>query len=101
MQSIFPDRIFNYMNHIVCFNKASKLNSICIARCICYIATQIEGYNENFSCYYFKCCVCRVPLCILTSRKCEKLLLLTSRNNYDVISDDKLYSNIIIGMLIK
>ena len=84
------------MNHIACFNKASKLNSICSARCICYITTQIERHNENFSYYCFKCRVCKVLLCILTSRKCKKLLLLTNKNNYDVISNDTLYINIII-----
>ena len=96
MQSIFPDRIFDYTNHIVCFNKSSKLNSICIARCICYTTTQIEGHNENFSCYCFKCRVCRVLLCILTSQKREKLLLLKNKNSYDVITNDTLHSKIII-----
>ena len=95
MQSLFFDQIFDYMNHIVCFNKASKLNSICIAHCICYITMQIEGDNENFSCCCLKCCVYKVLLCILTSRKCEKLLLLINKNNY-VISDNTLYHNIII-----
>ena len=33
MQSIFLDHIFDYMNHIVCFNKTSKLDSIFIACC--------------------------------------------------------------------
>ena len=68
MRSICLDWIFDCMNHTVCFNKASKLNSICIAYCICYITTQIEEH-ENFTCYCFKCRVCRVLLCILTSRK--------------------------------
>ena len=96
MQKIFSDKIFDYMNHIVCFKKASKLNSICIAHCLCYITTKIEGQNESFSCYCFKCRVCRVLLCILISRKLEKLLLLINKNNYDVINDDTFYSNIII-----
>ena len=49
MQSIFPGRIFDYMNHIVCFKKTGKLDSICIACCICSITTQIEGHNATVS----------------------------------------------------
>ena len=96
MQNIHPEQIYDYMNNIVSFGKAKKLNNICITHCICHIITEIDGHNQNFSCHCFKYCACRVMLCILMEPKREKLFLLVNKNNYKYISNDILYNNISI-----
>ena len=90
------DGVYDYMNDIVSFGKAKKLNNICITHCICHIITEIDGHNQNFSCHCFKYCACRVMLCILMEPKREKLFLLVNKNNYKYISNDILYNNISI-----
>ena len=96
MQNIHPEEIYDYMNNIVSFDKAKKLNNICIAHCSCHITTEIDDHNPNSSCHCFKCRVCRVLLCVLTERKQEKLFLLVNKNNYKYISDFTLCNNILI-----
>ena len=61
--------IFDYMNNIVNYEKAKKLASITIARCLCRTTLEIKEHSLNFNCH---CCKCRVPkilLAILVERK--------------------------------
>ena len=96
MQNIDPEQIFDYMNNIVNYEKAKKLTSITIARCIYHITLEIKEHSLNFNCHCFKCRVCRILLAILVERKQGKLLLLINTSNYNVISEETLYDNVII-----
>ena len=81
------------MNHVVSFDKATKLTSVTIARCVCHITLQITNHSPNYSGHCFKCCVYRILIAILFPRSREKLLLLVNTNNYQVISEETLYDN--------
>ena len=95
MQNIYPEQVFDYFNHVVSLEKAKKIISITIARCISHVTKEIQGHNETFHCHYFKCRICRVLLFVLVERKNKKLHLLVNMNNYNIISEEKLYDNII------
>ena len=58
MHNIYPEQIYDYFNNVASYEKANKLASVTIARCICHIMLEIKDYNENFNCHCFKC---RVP----------------------------------------
>ena len=83
MQNIYPEQVFDYFNHVVSLEKAKKLTSITIARCISHVTKEIQEHNENFHCHCFKCRICRVLLFILVERKNEKLLLLVNLNKFE------------------
>lgn len=42
MESIVPTEIYNYMNNFVDFEKTKKLDSITIARCICFCQQKLK-----------------------------------------------------------
>ena len=62
MQNIHPEQIYDYVNNIISFDKAKKLNNICLARCIFHITTIINCHNESFTCHCFKCRVWQVTI---------------------------------------
>ena len=93
MKKIVLSEIYNYMDNFVDFEKAKKLDSITIARCICFSVTEIEGHHSYFHCHCFKCCTCRVLLNDLVGRKKYQLLLLINISNYNDISEDAIYEN--------
>ena len=86
MHNIYPEQIYDYFTHVVSYEKAKKLTSVTIIRCICHITLEMKGHNENFNCHYFKCYVCRIIQSILVERRQDKLLLLVNMNNYKTIS---------------
>ena len=96
MQNIHPEKVFDYFNHIVSYEKVKKWTSTTIAGCICYVTLRIQGHSENVICHCYKCRICRILLLVLVERGTKKLLLLVKKDNYNVISDDRLYNNIIL-----
>ena len=96
MQNIHPEQIFDYMINIVNYEKAKKLTSITITHCICRTMLEIKEYSLNFNCHCFKCRVPKILLAILVERKREKFFLLINTSNYNDISEETLYNNVII-----
>ena len=42
MQKVKPDRILDYFNNWLSYDKARQLESVSVARLICYLAIQIN-----------------------------------------------------------
>ena len=92
MQKVKPDKILDYFNNLVSYEKAKQLKSVSVARSICYLTIQIESHN--FFCHCFSCRIYRVLLSVLCERYDQKLLLIVNKNNYNTISDETIYENI-------
>lgn len=90
IQNIYPEQVFDYLNHIVSHKKAKTLTSVTIARCFCHVAMEIKSHNENYSCHCFKRCISRILCSVLVERKQDKLLLLLNMNNYKTIPEETL-----------
>ena len=96
MKNITLSEIYSYMNNVVDQKKVETLTLITIERCICLLVGEISLHNESFNCRCFKCRVWRVLLSVLVQRKIYKLLLLIHVSNYNSISEETIYDNVII-----
>ena len=96
MKNITIYEIYSYMNNVVDQKKVETLTLMTIERCICLLVGEISLYNESFNCHCFKCRVWRVLLSVLVQRKRYKLLLLIHVSNYNSISEETIYDNVII-----
>ena len=54
MQKVKPDKILDYFNNLVSYEKAKQLESVSVARSICYLPIQIESYNVHFFVIVFR-----------------------------------------------
>ena len=84
------------MKNVVDQKKVETLTLITIERCIYLLVGEISLHNESFNCRCFKCRVWRVLLSVLVQRKIYKLLLLIHVSNYNSISEETIYDNVII-----
>ena len=48
MQKVKPDKILDYFNNWLSYDKARKLEPVSVARLISYLAIQINTYNVHF-----------------------------------------------------
>ena len=96
MKNITLSEIYSYMNNVVDQKKVETLTLITIERCIYLLVGEISLHNESFNCRCFKCRVWRVLLSVLVQRKIYKLLLLIHVSNYNSISEETIYDNVII-----
>ena len=96
MKNITLSEIYRYMNNVVDQKKVETLTLITIERCIYLLVGEISLHNESFNCRCFKCRVWRVLLSVLVQRKIYKLLLLIHVSNYNSISEETIYDNVII-----
>ena len=49
MYNINPEQLFHYFNNTLSYEKAKKLTSVTIAKCIFYITVEIVGHNKNLT----------------------------------------------------
>ena len=96
MKNITLSEIYSYMNNVVDQKKVETLTLITIERCSYLLVGEISLHNESFNCRCFKCRVWRVLLSVLVQRKIYKLLLLIHVSNYNSISEETIYDNVII-----
>ena len=97
MQNINPEQILDYVNHVVSFDRATKLTFVTIAKCICHTTLQITNHSSNYSFHCLKCRVYSILITVLFQRGRKKLLLLVNTSNYQTVSEETLYDNFSIS----
>ena len=80
--NIRPTDIFLYFDNHVCYLKAKRIRSLCVARCIRYIATQTRRHNSEYKCYCFKCHIWQMLIYVLFSRGHLRLMFIIMPNNF-------------------
>ena len=95
MYKIDPNRVLDYFNRQVSYEKAKQLESVSITQAICFLTNQIDCHNSQFFCHCFLCRICRF-YCVLCERDRQILLLIINKSNHKIINDETICSNIII-----
>ena len=85
MEIIPTSKTVEYFCDIVDQNKAKKLHSICIARCIRFLVEHVRGHNGKLPFHCFKCRICRVLMNELLSRKDFNLLKVIKKDTFIIV----------------
>ena len=93
MYNINPEQLFHYFNNTLSYEKAKKLTSVTIVKCIFYITVEIVGHNKNFDCHCLKYKICKTLISVLVKRKRIKLLLFVDNSNNKTTSDEELFNS--------
>ena len=80
--NIHPVNVFLYFDNHVCYWKAKRLHSLCVARYIRYVCSQTRRHNSEYKCYCFKCHLARMLLQVLSSRRHLRLMSIVTMGNY-------------------
>ena len=76
----------NYFDSVLDYQKAAKLYSPCLVRCVCFLISKTSKHHPDVTCICFKCKLARMFITILCCRRHLALLSIMSKNNC-LISD--------------